>query len=186
MRGGRAVDQLQDLRKVQLALGVVGRELGQGVPEGLRVKAEDPGVDLVDRELLVGGIAGALGLDDALDGAVAVADHTAVAGRVVEDRGEHRRAGGVGVHERGDRLGGDERHVAGQDDDGAGAVDLGCGGSDGAAGAVGLRLDRDVDVVGEDLLGRRVGRVDHHDVLCAGLLRGDDRPQNHRPPAQIV
>ena len=90
--------------------------------------------------------------------------------------------------ERRNRCARDERHVARQHDDGAVGIDLRGGRLDGAAGAVGLRLDD----AGDGLAARKpafegVGvRVDDDDSVGAGAERGGDRPADERAPAERV
>ena len=99
---GRA-HRRQDVGQVQLALGVVGAQGLERVEQRGPVEREDRAVDLADRELLRGRVAGGLRLDDALDVAVVVAHDAAVAGRVVEHHRRHRGGGavlGVRPHER--------------------------------------------------------------------------------------
>ena len=127
-----------------------------------------------------------LGLDDALDVAVGVADDAAVGAGVVELDGHHGRAGvggAVRLEQRGDDLGVDQRVVAGEDDDGVGVADDVVRGAHGAAGAVGLGLDDGLGALGQARGEVAVGRDDHDDALGAGLARGEHRPGDHRPPA---
>ena len=65
---------------------------------GAAVECVGPGVDLLDRELLGGGVAGLLRLDDPLDVAVRRPDDPAVGAGVLELGGHHGR-GGVGVRD---------------------------------------------------------------------------------------
>ena len=137
----------QHVGQVELALGVVGVELRQRVEQARAVERVDPGVDLADRELLGRRVAlAALGLDDA-------------ARRCPPCRGARARTGpGRRAPSwpscprrrspRGpstscvDRLGGDQRHVAGEDHDGRLGVDVLAGRGDRAAGAVRLAPGR--------------------------------------------
>ena len=180
----------QDVREVALALGGVGPDLRQRVTERGAVEDDEPGVDLVDEQLFGGGVAGHLGLDDPLDVAVSAADDPAVPRRVGQ---AHRCDGrcGTGADMRGEqrieRSGGDERHVAREDDDGRVGGEVVRGSGDGAGGPVRLRLDRDDDVVlAGEMLCERAGRaVDDHDA-AAGLPRGHDGPVDERAAAQVV
>ena len=104
---------LHDVGEVVLALGVVGLHHAQRRRQQAAPEAEDAGVDLVDLELVGRGVAV---LDDAGDAVVLAHPHdAAVAGGVVEPGGEDR-AGGVGAavlaHQRGDRVGPQQRRVA--------------------------------------------------------------------------
>lgn len=65
-----------DIGEVFLALGVVGAEAGEGVTQQCCVEGVDPGVDLGDRALGVGGV---LLLDDPQDRSVRVPDDPAIA-----------------------------------------------------------------------------------------------------------
>ena len=71
----------QHVGQVELALGVVGVDRRERGDQRAAVERVDAGVDLADRELLGGRVAGRLGLDHAQDRAVAVADHAAVGRR---------------------------------------------------------------------------------------------------------
>ena len=72
-------EQRQHVGEVVLALRVVVLEALERLRERAGVEAEDPGVDLLDGELLGGRVAGRLRLHDALDVAVGVAYDAAVA-----------------------------------------------------------------------------------------------------------
>ena len=56
-------------------------------------------------------------------------------------------------------------------------------GADRAAGPVGLGLDDGLGPLGEAGGDVVAGRDDHRDPARAGLARGEDRPGDHRPPA---
>src|ERR1019366_697504 len=84
--------QVEHLRQVELMLGVLGAQAGERARERARREDEDPGVDLADLALGLGGVAMALGLDDPFHGAGAVAHHPAVAGRILE-HGRRPRGG---------------------------------------------------------------------------------------------
>ena len=165
------------------------RELVERLDQRLGVEGVGAGVDLADREHLGRDLVGVLGLDDPLDVAVGVADDAPVGAGVVELDGHHGRAGAggaVGLEQRGDDLGGDQRVVAGEDDDGLGVADDVVGGAHRAAGAVGLGLDDGLGALGQARGEVAVGRDDHGDALGAGLARGEHRPGDHRPPADGV
>ena len=181
--------QREHVRQVELALGVVAAEPRERGEQRAAVEQVEARVDLADRELLLGRVARGLGLDDALDAPLRVADDAAVAGRVLELHARDRRRGAgllVRGDQRGDRLAGDERHVAVDDQHGRGRVDRAGGGGDRVAGAAGLRLDRDLDVAGEVLGEPPLGVVDDDDALGAGRAGRQQRPQDHRPPADRV
>ena len=90
----------------------------------------------------------------------------------------------MGLEQAGDHLGRDQRHVAGEDEHGLAArLDQRQRRPDRAAGAVGLGLDHGLDVLGQaggDVAPRR---DDRRDAAGPGLARGEDRPGDHRPPA---
>jgi hypothetical protein len=139
--------------------------------------------------LLVRRVPGALCLDNALDIAVSVAHDAPVAARVVELGGHDGRGGtrgSVGLEQAGDHLGGHERVVAGEDDDGAGAVDHARRGADRAAGPVGLALDDRLDSVGQRGGEVVLGGADHGYPSCARVAGGGDGPREHGAPAHGV
>ena len=132
----------QHVGQVVLTLGVVVGEAGEGRGERRGLEGVGAGVDLADRQLLGGGVAGGLRLDHPLDLARGGADDAAVGAGLVELDRQHRRrgaGGGVGLEQAGDRRGGDQRHVAGEDEDGLGLLDQRQRRAHRPAGAVGLR-----------------------------------------------
>ena len=179
----------QHVGQVELALGVVGGEPPERLDEVAARERVDARVDLADRLLLGGRVARRLRLDDALDAAVGRADHAPVARRVLELHRRHRRRRAallVCVGERGDRLGGDQRHVAVEHEHGVVGADVARGRAHRVAGPVGLLLHRELHAVGERTLEPPLRPVDHHDPPGPGLLRGVDRPADDRPPADRV
>jgi hypothetical protein len=90
------------------------------------------------------------------------------------------------LDQAGDRVGAEQRRVAREDDHGRAAGDHLGGGAQGAAGAVGLRLDDGLGPVGK--AGGEVvpGRDDHAHAPRPRLARGEDRPRDHRPAAYRV
>ena len=186
--GGDAVEQLERRGQVELALGVVGGQAREGVPQGGAVEGVDAGVDLADGELLGRRVAWHLGLHHALHGPVLAAHDAPVARRVVElHRGDGRlRIGGrVSLDEVGERLGGDQRNVAVEDEHGRVAQVRGRG-LHGAAGPVGLGLDRELHAVGQVALERPLRPVDDHDLARPGGQRRGHRPRDHGLPAEVV
>ena len=187
-RLARLAQRGQHVGQVQLALGVVAVELLEHGHQRAAVERVDAGVDLADLQLLGRRVAGAaLGLDHALHRAVGGPDHAAVGARVVElHRGHRRRGAGalVRLDERGDRLAGEQRHVAVDHHHGAGRADQRGGGRHGVTGAPGLLLDRDLDALGQMLGELALGIVDHDHPRGAGRPRGGNRPGDDRPPAQ--
>ena len=136
--------------EVELALSVVGRQPRETVAQGGHVERVDAGVDLADRLL---GRRRVLLLDDRVHGAVGTADDAAVAGRLVELRGQHGHGVallGVVVDERAQGLGGEQRDVAVGHDDGAGQVgQLGERALHGVTGAALLVLHRRTHLGGD-------------------------------------
>jgi hypothetical protein len=181
----------EDVGQVVLALGVVIGEPGEGGGQRRRVEGVGAGVDLVDRQLLRAGVAGAgaFRLDHALDLAAGAADDAAVGAGIVELDRQHRRGRRgslMGLEQPGDRLGGDQRHVAGEDEDRLGGLNQRRRRAHGAAGSVGLGLDDGLGLIGKpggDVIARR---DDHRDLTGARLERGEDRPGDHRPAADGV
>ena len=107
---------LDHVGEVELGLRVVGGEVAQRRPEQVAPEGVDPHVRLLDVELVGAGVAL---FDDAEHAPIAGAHDAAVAGRVVEHAREQRRrvgVGDVGRHQLVERLGGQQRGVAGHDD----------------------------------------------------------------------
>ena len=112
----------QNIGDVELALGVVGIQLGQGVAQNSAVESENAGVDLIDAQLLGRSV---LLLDDGLDGTVRVTHDAAVTGWVIQlhrQNGDCVTGGHVGVVKPADGFRTQQRNVAVGDDDGAGEV----------------------------------------------------------------
>ena len=89
----------------------------------------------------------------------------------------------MGLEQAGDRLGRDQRHVAGEDEHRLALLDQRQRGADRAAGAVGLGLLDGLDALGQAGGEVAAGRDDRGDPPGAGLAGGEDRPGDHRPPA---
>jgi hypothetical protein len=179
----------QHVGQVVLALGVVVGEGGEGGGQGRGGEGVGAGVDLADRELLGRRVAGGLRLDHALDLARRGADHAAVGAGVVElDRQHRRRRARLGVRRQqaGDRLGRDQRHVAGKDEHGFGRLDQRQGGADRAAGAVGHGLDDGLDVLRQARGDVLIRRDDRRHAPRPGLAGRGDRPGDHRAAADWV
>ncbi len=177
----------QDVREVRLALGGARRERLQGGEQRAGVEQVQARVDLADRHLRLGGVAGHLRLDHAVHAAAGVPHHAAVAARVGElHRRDRRPRVAVTGDQRLDRLGGEQRHVAVDDERRCARIDQAGGGHDGAAGAVGLGLHGDLDALGQVRREPPVRVVDDDHARGAGLLGGLDRPQKHRPSADRV
>jgi hypothetical protein len=179
----------QHAGQVQLALGVVGVELGQRGQQLAALEQVEAGVDLPDRELLRGRVAGGLRLGHALDRAGGVAHHASVAGGVIELHAGDRRGRArvlVGADELGDRRAGDQRHVAVDDEHRRRAVDQLGGGQHRVTGPARLVLDRDLDVGGQVLAQHPLRVVDDDHALRTGGTRREQRPEDHRAPADRV
>ena len=156
-----------------------------------RVGVEGVGaeVDLADRKVLGVDRVGVLRLDDALDVVVLVADDAAVGGRVEQVGCESVAAAApllVRRDEAADRVGGDERMVAGEDHEGLPGVDVLARREHRGAGALAGRLGRGDYAVRQRVLDTLAGPDDGDDALGAGVLRSGDGPMEHRPPADRV
>ena len=158
--------------EVELALGVVGAQPGQGVPQDGGVEGEDTGVDLGDG--LFGG-RGVLLLDDGSDLVLVVTDDAAVTVGVRQVRGEHRhgrRHLGVRGVQVTEGVAGQQRDVGVRHDDGAlEPVQCGHGALDGVAGAELLLLHGEVNR-GAEFAGDRLGGG--ADLVAAVTDDGDD------------
>ena len=84
-------DQIECLRQVQLALGVVVAQPRQRRTERVVREHVHAGVHLADLQLLGCRVPVGLGLDHTLDHAVLVAHHPPIPARIVEHRARHRR-----------------------------------------------------------------------------------------------
>jgi len=114
------LDQREDAGEV--ALAALELDLVESLEERVRVEGVRAEIDLADGELILREALGVPGLEDAVDAAAGVADDAAVARRVepvgCEERGEG--APSLVLSEQPlELLGGDERVIAGEDDDGA-------------------------------------------------------------------
>ena len=189
---------LEHVGEVVLALSVLGAEPAQRRREQPAPEAVDRRVDLVDLELVVGGVAA---LDDPIEATVVVAhDPAEVDGGLVERGGEDGRGRvvlAVVGGELGEHLRPDEGSVARHDDDVAVGVGVvGEGGEGDAGGIAGPPLDPLLDELdrqlGRDLLveGLRhpFGAVAHHDDDPLERQRDErvDHVEQHRSAAQRV
>ena len=141
-------------------------------------------------------------LDDPLGLTVVLADDAAVAGRVVDDAREQRRrvaVGDVGLDEFGQRLGSQERRVAGEDDDDRVVVVVVVAGEGGHPDRRGVARAVLFDLLDEgdvrprrrellDLLGDLFGTVadDESGPFGSQPFEGMDHVEDHRPPADHV
>ena len=159
------------------------------VGERAALERERVRVHLVDRQHLGRDALGVLGLDDAVELPVRVADDAAERiGVVTVDRDHGGRGPGpaVKVDQARDQLGGDERVIAVHDHDGLRVADQVERRPHRAAGSVGLRLDDGLGALREGVREVAVGRGDHADAPRAGLARGEHRPGDHRSTADRV
>ena len=93
----------------------------------------------------------------------------------------------VGLDELLDRLGGDERDVAGEHDDRPRrASSSGSAASTAPPVPSGSGCDGGLDAVGQAAVEVASGRGDDDDALGPRLAGGDHRPADHRPPAELV
>ena len=170
----------------------------QGRGEEAAPEHEDPGVDLVDLELVGSGIPV---LDDASDPIVLAHPHdAAVAGGVGEAGGEDgARGAGVAVlgDEGGDGGGAEQRRVTREHEDVEVVVQVVVGKAgeahaDGVTGAaLHLLLDEfepQAGVVLGELLGDALGAVahDHHGPVDLRRREGVEHVEHHRPAAEQV
>ena len=139
-------------------------------------------------------------LDDVIDAAVLVAHDTAVAGGRVEDCGEDGGGGAgfaVGAGERRQRLGAEQRRVAGHDEQVVLGVEVeDTGGERDAGGVAGAALHPLLDELDRELrrelllqrLRHALGPVayDDDDSFERERDEGVDDVQEHRPPAERV
>ena len=106
---------MDDVRQVELALGVVAAQARQRGTQRLAAEHVEADIDLVDLPLLVRRV---LELDDADHAAVLVTHDAPVVGRIGEASGRERRRGRavvVPLQKTGDELGVHQRHVSVQD-----------------------------------------------------------------------
>ena len=180
-------EDLDHVGQVVLALGVLGGDARQGRPEAA-VEAVRAGADLADGALLGRGVAM---LHDGHRQA-ALADHPAVAGGIVELGGEEGRRRArlpVALDEAAERRLGQERHVAGQDQDGVAVVATGLPGLEHrVAGTPALAL---LDEGGLGLAAHGGADVvrppsDDHDHAGAEGAGKIDRIVDERPAAELV
>ena len=188
-----------DVGEVVLALRVVVGELAQCGPEQIASERVDARADLVHVEFLGRRVAV---LDDPLGLAVVLADDAAVAGGIVDDaREEGRRiaVGHMGLDEVGQRLGSQQRRVAGQDDDDRLVIVVVVAGEGGHPDRGGLARAVLFDLLDEgdvgprrrellDLLGHLLGTVTHDEGRLFGpqAFEGVDHVEDHRPSADQV
>ena len=191
-----AFEDLEHVGQVVLGLRVVVADLVNVGSELCAVEGVAAGVALQQRGSLLG--RAILLLDDALDLAVGAQLDAAVAkgvGRGHGHDGAGELAGGDGLRELGDGVGGDERQVTVEHDDGAlrdaaslerdlygvaGAQALGLLDALDLGGAVGIgAVDEGAHFVG-------VAADDDHDAAAAGLDGGVDDPLDHGLAQDLV
>ncbi len=171
-----------DVGQVVLALRVVVLQVAEITAQRPRIEGDETGVDLVHAPLVVGRV---LVLDDARDGAALVAQHAAVARRVVDQRRQQRELAARAVGDEAlERLRPNQRHVAAQHEHSMVVGNRRHGLHDGMARAELLGLQRPLEI---GLLGERrshlLGAVAVDDVDARGLdgARGADDVLEQRP-----
>ena len=191
-----AFEDLEHVGQVVLGLRVVVADLVDVGGELRAVKCVAAGVALQQRGGLLG--RAVLLLDDALDLTIGAQLDAAVAERIGRGHGHDgagELAGGDGLRELGDGVGGDERQVAVEHDDGAlrdaaglerdlygvaGAQALGLLDALDLGGAVGVgAVDEGAHLVG-------VAADDDHDAAAAGLDGSVDDPLDHGLTQDLV
>ena len=191
-----AFEDLEHVGQVILGLRVVVADLVNVGGKLCAVEGVAAGVALQQRGGLLG--RAVFLLDDALDLAVGAQLDTAVAkgvGRGHGHDGAGELAGGDGLRELGDGVGGDERQVAVEHDDGALRDAAGLERDlDGMAGAQALGLLDALDLGGAVGIGAvdegahlvGVAADDDHDAAAAGLDGGVDDPLDHGLAQDLV
>ena len=175
--------------EVELALGVVGVEPGEGAPEGGRVDDVDRRVDLADGQLLGRRVAR---LDDRDQPAVVASEDAAVRARVVGLEGEDRRRrsfGPVRLEQAGEGRGGEEWRIAGEDEDvPLEALERRLRGGGGVTGAARLLLDGEHGSRRQRALelGHRPGRGHDDERVGVELARRRDDPVHEAAAEQLV
>ena len=191
-----AFEDLEHVGQIVLGLRVVVADLVDVRGELRAVEGVAAGVALEQRGGLLG--RAVLLLDDALDLTIGAQLDAAVAERIGRGHGHDgagELAGSDGLRELGDGVGGDERQVAVEHDDGAlrdaaglerdlygvaGAQALGLLDALDLGGAVGVgAVDKGAHLVG-------VAADDDHDAAAAGLDGGVDDPLNHGLTQDLV
>ena len=173
----------------EIALAVFLRHGFQGLDELPRLERVGAAVDLADGQLVRRHAGRVLGLHDALYRPVGGADDPPVALGVellgCQDRGR-RALALVGGHQLAERVGGDERMVAREHDDGARLLDRLARREHGGGRALPLQLLDHLDSAVE-LLGHTLARPrDAHDACRSGIASGLRHPQDHRAAADGV
>ncbi len=171
----------EDVGQVVLALHVVAGQLRQPATQRGRLGGDDAGVDGVDVALLIVGV---LVLDDGADLAGGIAQHPAVAARIVGLGDQHGQAAGrMQQPQQGLRT--DQRHVAVQHQHGGRIGNVLHRLLDRVAGAkaLGLLGPDQVELVGKGLAHLLAAMaVDHVDGSRTQGARGLEHVRQHRPP----
>ena len=186
--GHRAVEPLEHVGQVDLALGVARAEAVEGGCQRGAVEHVEARVVLADGELVGGRVAR---LDNAVDRPVGAADDPPVGGGVLDDRGEHRGRPALGAvlgDHPGDQLGGQQRRVAARDDHRVARrvegreADLGR-----VPGAELLLLHRHLHAGGQRVAHHLGAVTDHHHrVGHPAPVEGVEHPADHRAPGDRV
>ena len=176
-------DPAHGVGEVELTLRVRRLQLVERRPERVRAEHVDGRVRFLDRELLGARVRG---LDDGNEVPRLVADDAAVAADVVrherEDRGRGARAS-VGVDERGEELGRQERRVAGEDEHLLRVADRPARRAHGIARPERALLHRDLQPVEG---GGAVRRGDDDEGRGTERLGSRHDPVDHPPPEDRV
>ncbi len=183
-----AVEHLDHIGEVVLALGVLGGKAVEMGEQHRGVEAVRAGVDLGE-VVLVG--TQVLLLDDRGDSAIAIAHDAAVVAGVGQVRGEQRERGTAALahrYEAGDGVGPQQGRVAREHHERAGEpVERVPRRHDRVAGAQLLLLPHGLDAVGQERLDQ-LGVVagDHDDPLAARLARRVDHELHHGLAQDLV
>ncbi len=185
--------QLHHVGEVVFALGVVVLHLGQPALEAARLRGDEPGVDLGDRALRCAGV---LLLDDAGDAAGltifgGIAQDAAVAEGIGQHGAEHGHAVLGRRHQLAQGFGGDQGHVAVEDQHQGAVRHFRHGLLHSMGGAQLLLLHHGTDLALPARLqpfAHRRGAMAEHDLagLDAGLAHGVEHVAEHGLAADRV
>ena len=175
---------LEDVGEVELSRLVVVFDLVQLLDQPAAVEAVDADVEFMHAGPLLGGRI--LPLDDVVEPAVAISNHSAIVPRGIFDRSDGCRGRRflVGVEDLQDAGRGQERGVAVDHQHLTAAQLSGRDLLQSVRGALRIALVDHLHATVE--VGGHVGLVgvrDHDNVLRAGLVDGFDDPVDHRAPA---
>ena len=179
--------QSRHIGQVIFALGVVVLEQRGPVEEFLRIGGVTAGIA---QHHALFGFRSVLEFDNAVEEAVRRQQHAAIRARIGRFKGQQSQPGAdLGRKAFGDHLGGDQRHVAIDDQQGAGKIGQripgACGGM---AGAQLLMLDGAVAAQRFGILAHRVacGRGHHHDARHIGAAQRSHHMAQQRQARHLV